>query len=86
VWKEFEELKEINSQDRTEFVPQIDRRKSTAMFKKWEQAVEMSRGWVLEDLNELIEGEDDVSEEDADALDQDKKKLQELKQDFQTKA
>lgn len=86
VWKEFDELKEINRQDRTEFVPQIDRRKSAAMFKKWEQAVEMSRGWVLEELDELIDGEDDGSGAEADALDQKKKQQQELKQEIETKA
>lgn len=58
VWKEFDELKEINREDRTIFHPEIDRRKSNAMFKKWEQAVEMSKGWVLEELDEVLEADD----------------------------
>jgi glycerol kinase len=52
IWKEFGELKEINKEDRTIFKPQIDAKKSAQMFKKWEQAVEMSKGWVLENTEE----------------------------------
>lgn len=48
IWKEFDELKEINKEDRTIFNPQIDKTKSDRMFKKWEQAVEMSKGWVVQ--------------------------------------
>jgi glycerol kinase len=48
IWKEFDELKEINKEDRTVFTPHVDRKKSEAMFKKWNQAVEMSKGWVIE--------------------------------------
>ena len=46
VWKEFEELKEINSQDHTIFKPQISKVASRKMFERWERAVEMSRGWL----------------------------------------
>lgn len=59
VWKEFEELKDINKDDRTVFEPQIDKRKSAAMFKKWERAVEMSRGWVVDELEEILNDEKD---------------------------
>ena len=52
IWKEFNELKEINKEDRTIFKPQIDATKSEQMFKKWGQAVEMSKGWVLENTEE----------------------------------
>lgn len=45
VWNDFEDLKEINTEDRTVFKPQIPREQSERMFKKWEQAVEMSKGW-----------------------------------------
>lgn len=48
VWKEFAELKEMNMEDRKIFKPSIEREKSERMFKKWEQAVEMSKGWVLD--------------------------------------
>jgi glycerol kinase len=58
VWKEFDELKHINRDDRTVFEPQIDRRRSTALFKKWEQAVQMSKGWVQEELDEVIDADD----------------------------
>jgi glycerol kinase len=69
VWKEFDELKEINREDRTIFHPQIDERKSTAMFKKWEQAVKMSKGWVLEELDEVIEADDGSHGADAPTVD-----------------
>jgi glycerol kinase len=46
MWKEFEDLKDINKEDRSIFQPHVDKKRSEKMFKKWEQAVEMSRGWV----------------------------------------
>lgn len=48
VWQMFEELKDINSQGRTVFKPEVANKSTRAMFRKWEQAVEMSRGWVNE--------------------------------------
>jgi glycerol kinase len=48
VWTEFKELKQLNREDRTIFTPKIDRAKSERMWRKWEQAVEMSKGWSLE--------------------------------------
>jgi glycerol kinase len=59
IWKEFDELKEINRDDRTIFTPQVKKSKSAKMFKKWEQAVEMSKGWVLHQ-DEDQDDEDDV--------------------------
>lgn len=67
VWKEFDELKDINREDRTIFTPQIDRRKSAALFRKWEQAVEMSKGWVLEELDELLDADDGSQDDRATA-------------------
>jgi glycerol kinase len=58
IWTEFSELKEINKEDRTIFKPQIPKKKSDAMFKKWSQAVEMSKGWVLQS-----EADDDNNDE-----------------------
>lgn len=59
VWKEFEELKDINKLDRTIFEPKLDKKKSKAMFKKWEQAVDMSKGWELQDTdNEEADNEE----------------------------
>jgi glycerol kinase len=52
VWKDFSELKEINREDRTIFEPKIDVKKSDQMFKKWEQAVEMCKGWVVDNSEE----------------------------------
>lgn len=46
VWKELEELQEINSEDHTIFKPRISNEASEKMFRRWERAVEMSRGWL----------------------------------------
>ncbi|KAF2739595.1 glycerol kinase [Polyplosphaeria fusca] len=46
IWKEFDELKEINQKDRMIFEPNISKDESTKMFKKWGRAVEMCRGWL----------------------------------------
>ena len=48
IWKDFSELKKINTEDRKIFKPQVDAKMSDQMFKKWEQAVQMCRGWVLD--------------------------------------
>ncbi|KAL8641350.1 MAG: hypothetical protein Q9228_001826 [Teloschistes exilis] len=49
VWKEFEELKEINKEDRTIFQPRISHEESGKMYRRWTKAVEMSRGWLDSD-------------------------------------
>ena len=46
IWKEFEELKEINRANRMIFKPQISKRQSANMYKRWAKAVEMSKGWL----------------------------------------
>lgn len=46
IWKEFEELKEINRVDRMVFSPQISEDQSATMYKRWTKAVEMSKGWL----------------------------------------
>jgi len=46
VWKEFDELKEINQKDRMVFKPNVDKEVGEKMFKKWGRAVEMCRGWL----------------------------------------
>lgn len=46
VWKEFDELRDINQEDRMVFNPQISNEASEKMYKRWEKAVEMSRGWL----------------------------------------
>ncbi|KAI9814571.1 MAG: Glycerol kinase [Pycnora praestabilis] len=46
IWKEFDELKEINRADRTLFEPQISMDQSAKMYGKWTKAVEMCKGWL----------------------------------------
>jgi len=46
IWKEFDELKEINRKDRMIFRPNISKEESAKMFKRWRRAVEMCRGWL----------------------------------------
>ena len=46
IWKEFEELKELNRSNRTVFKPLLSEERSASMYKKWTKAVEMSRGWL----------------------------------------
>ena len=46
IWKEFEELKEINRTDRTIFKPEISKEQRHAMYARWSRAVGMARGWV----------------------------------------
>lgn len=50
VWKDIEDLREVNSEGRTTFKPNITSEERTKIRKKWEHAVEMSRGWIREDL------------------------------------
>ncbi|OCT48592.1 putative glycerol kinase 3 [Cladophialophora carrionii] len=52
VWSSFDELKEINSEGRYFFKPQISKQRSDKLYKKWSQAVEMCRGWMAEDEEE----------------------------------
>lgn len=51
IWKEFDELKDINQKDRVIFEPNISKQESAKMFKKWSRAVEMCRGWLDSDEN-----------------------------------
>ncbi|KAK7727388.1 Glycerol kinase [Diaporthe eres] len=48
VWAELADLSEVNQKGRVQFEPKIGEEKRIKMFKKWEQAVEMSRGWVTD--------------------------------------
>lgn len=52
IWKHFDELKQINKADRSIFTPHNDRKKCDRMFKKWSQAVAMSKGWVIDQEDE----------------------------------
>lgn len=48
VWDELEDLKDVNRLGRRVFKPMMSENGAEKMFKKWEQAVQMSRGWVLQ--------------------------------------
>ncbi|KAF2841934.1 glycerol kinase [Patellaria atrata CBS 101060] len=52
IWKEFDELKEINQKGRTVFEPNVLKAEGDKMFKKWGRAVQMCRGWLdTDDIN-----------------------------------
>lgn len=46
VWKDLNELSNVNTAGEKVFKPEMEPSKSAAMFERWEHAVEMSRGWV----------------------------------------
>ena len=48
IWKDFDELKEINQEGRTVFNPKISEKEREALYKRWSKAVDMSRGWLDE--------------------------------------
>jgi glycerol kinase len=49
VWDELEDLREVNRKNRTVFRPEADQKTVRRSRKRWERAVEMSRGWLQED-------------------------------------
>jgi len=52
VWKDFGELKEVNTAGQTVFDPEMDEKSSRKMFRRWERAVNMCKGWLAEDDRE----------------------------------
>ena len=52
VWKEFEELKNINRDNRKIFSPTTDEATREKWFSLWGKAVERSRGWIDNDAAE----------------------------------
>jgi glycerol kinase len=63
VWKSFDELREVNTAGQTTFEPKMEAKASAKMFKRWERAVTMCKGWLAEyeeeaeeDVKELKEG------------------------------
>ncbi|KAH8597373.1 putative glycerol kinase [Bisporella sp. PMI_857] len=46
VWKSFDELRNINTAGTRIFEPKISKEDRDKKFKRWEQAVEMCRGWA----------------------------------------
>lgn len=57
VWQDFAELKDINSKDETVFEPKMHVKASAKMFKRWERAVVMCKGWLAEE-----EADDEMQE------------------------
>ncbi|KAH0293177.1 glycerol kinase [Aureobasidium namibiae CBS 147.97] len=53
IWKEFSELKAINQKNRMVFEPEVTPEEGEKMFKKWDRAVSMCRGWL--DVDEVTE-------------------------------
>lgn len=49
VWNELQDLKEVNRKDRKIFTSRIDVEERKKSRKRWERAVEMSRGWLGDD-------------------------------------
>lgn len=52
VWDELEDLKEVNSEGHKIFQPELSEKKRKSMRRRWEQAVDMSRGWVRDHAEE----------------------------------
>lgn len=55
VYKNLEELKEINRHDRTLFQPKIEAKEREVMYERWKKAVKMCKGWM--DVDAAAEGE-----------------------------
>ena len=49
VWDSFDELKEVNTAGETKFEPKMDAKASAKMFKRWNRAVTMSKGWLADE-------------------------------------
>lgn len=50
VWEGLDDLTKANTNGRTVFSPKIETTKRVNMRKKWEQAVQMSKGWVTDSM------------------------------------
>lgn len=46
VWNSLDDLKNVNTEGRTTFSPQITTEDASKRFARWEKAVEMSKGWA----------------------------------------
>ncbi|KAH9827668.1 Glycerol kinase [Teratosphaeria destructans] len=46
VWKSFDELREVNTAGQTVFAPKMEPEDSARLFRRWEKAVQMCRGWL----------------------------------------
>lgn len=46
IWKNYDELKDMNRANRTIFTPKVSVAQSGKAYKQWSKAVEMARGWL----------------------------------------
>lgn len=46
VWESFDDLRNINTEGRTIFKPQLKKQESELRFSRWQKAVRMSKGWL----------------------------------------
>jgi glycerol kinase len=65
VWKTFDELRGVNTAGQTTFEPQMDIKDSRRMFRRWERAVKMCKGWLAEYEAEEEEVKEEEAREDA---------------------
>jgi glycerol kinase len=52
VWEGLDDLREVNQAGRTVFQPQISTKEMRKARGKWEQAVQMCKGWIRDDLDD----------------------------------
>ena len=76
VWKSFDELREVNTAGQTTFEPKMGEKESGRMFRRWERAVTMCKGWLAEYEEE--KAEEDVKGEAKEETSS-KKEEQEIK-------
>ncbi|GAB1738253.1 hypothetical protein NU219Hw_g2798t1 [Hortaea werneckii] len=67
VWKDFEELKGVNTKGQSIFEPKMERKQAANMLKRWERAVNMCKGWLAE------YGDDAASDTEGQRVDQESK-------------
>ena len=63
VWKEFDELREINEANSNTFKPRTDEAARTAGFELWTRAVTKAQGWI-----DVEDGADTDGDEDPQWL------------------
>lgn len=49
VWNDLDDLKDVNASGKKVFHPEMEEEKRVKVYRKWEQAVNMSRGWARDD-------------------------------------
>ena len=49
VWSSFDELRAVNTAGQTTFAPELDAAASRKLFRRWERAVAMCKGWLADE-------------------------------------